>query len=134
MCGFIWEDLERVASEENLQEAREILLLSQASPGTPYTFNREDVGFADEYRQRRTREEALEASSKGEEVDGEDILNEWHSWDFFNVMLVVTVNEKEESGDDELCVYERGGIGFLHKNALAHALGPDPYWRMVQLR
>ena len=134
MCGFIWKDLERVASEENLQEAREILLLSQVSPGTSYMFNRKDVGFADEYRQRITREEALEASSKEEEVDGEDILNEWHSWDFFNIMPVVRVNNKEESGDDKLCVYERGGIGVLHKNALAHALDPDPYWKMVYLK
>ena len=94
----------------------------------------EEVGFADEYRQRMTREEALEASSRGMELDREDILNEWHSWDFFNVMLLVRIYEKEESRDDELCVYERDGIGFLHKNALAHALDPKPCWRMVCLR
>lgn len=94
----------------------------------------EDVGFADEYRQRRAREEALEASSRGMEFDGEDILNERHSWDFFNVMLPIRIHGDEESCDDELCVYERDGIGFLHKNALAHALDPKPCWRMVRLR
>jgi hypothetical protein len=92
------------------------------------------VGLEDEYRQRGTREEALEESAKGEEMDGENFMNEWHSWDFFDIMLVVKVNNKEEIGDDELFVYKRDGIGFLHKNAHAHALGPYPYWRMVHLR
>jgi hypothetical protein len=134
ICGFIWDDLERTAPAKPMQQAREILLLSQASPGTSYVIHGEEVGFADEYRQRRTREEALEALLRGMELDGEDILNEWHSWDFFNVMLPVRIHEKEESRGDELCVYERDGFGFLHKNALAHALHPKPCWRMVRLR
>jgi hypothetical protein len=134
ICGFIWEDAEQTTLAKPLLQAREIILLSQASPGTTYMISGEEVGFADEYRQRITRGEALEALSTEAELDGEDILNEWHSWDFFNVMLLVRMDEKIESCDDERCVYERGGIGFLHKNALAHALDPKPCWRMVHLR
>jgi len=134
ICGFIWEDLERAAPAKLMPQAREILLLSQASPGTSYMMSGEEVGFADEYRRWRTREEALKAPSRGMELDGEDILNEWHSWDFFNVMLLVRIHESEESCDGELCAYERDGIGFLHKNALAHALDPKPCWRIVRLR
>jgi hypothetical protein len=85
------------------------------------------VGLEDEYRQRGTREETLEESAKGEEIDGENFMNEWRSWDFFNVMLVAKVNNNGETGDDKSFVYERDGIGFLHKNTLAHTLGPHPY-------
>ena len=76
VCGFIWEDLNRVAPEKPMQKTREIILLSQASRGTSYMMSNGDVGFANEYRQRRTREEAMEMLLRGMELDGEYIYNE----------------------------------------------------------
>jgi len=49
-------------------------------------------------------------------------------------MLLARIHESEGSVDGEPYVYERDGIGFLHKNALAHALDPKPCWRIVGLR
>ena len=134
VCGFIWDDLEHRGAARTSPQVREILLLSQASPGTSHMINNNEVGFADEYRRYTTREEALEASPLGLEPDGDYLLNEWHSWDFFNVMLPLRVKEEVLSGSDKLCVYEREGIGFLHRTALAHAFGPEPQWRTVLLR
>jgi len=94
-------------------------------------FKGDNIGFAAEYQPRKTREEAVEALPEGMELDGEEIFGEWHSWDFFNVMLVSKVQE----GDD--CrprLYERNGIGFLHKNAIQKALDPEPSWRMAGLK
>ena len=57
------------------------------------------------------------------------MLGEWHSWDFFNVMLPLRVRGEDASGG-----YERAGIGLLHVNALGHAFGLEPQWRTVLLQ
>jgi len=126
VCGFIWDDLGHTVPTSPLLQQREIILLSQASPGTAHRLPTEVIGFADVYRPRMSREEAVEAEQG--EVDGEEFLGDWHSWDFFNVMLVV-----RGDGGEERAVCQRDGVGLLHKRALAHALDPKPCWRDVYL-
>lgn len=129
VCGFIWDDAERTQSTRPEQQVREILLLSQASPGTLSAMKSEDVGFAEEYQEQKTKEDSSEPRG-----DGEYILGEWHSWDFFNIMLPVRIDKDNERNDERPCVYEREGIGLLHKNALAHALDEKPAWKMIYLK
>jgi len=136
ICGFFWDESEYLAAEEYPQHVREILLLSQASPGTASMFRLESAEFHEEYQVCKTEEEAFNASANGQDVDGEEIISDWHSWDFFNVMLVNKVNKTNGIVFDghEICEYERAGIGLLHKQALAHTISPAPHWSMVHLR
>lgn len=136
VCGFLWDESESIASEKYPHNVREILLLSQASPGTANMFSLESVEFHEHYQLCKTKEEALKASANEQDIDGENVINVWHSWDFFNVMLVSKVNKTDRNVFDghEICEFERAGIGLLHKRALASTISPAPRWSMVHLR
>jgi hypothetical protein len=128
VCGLIWEDFGEIDLHKQDRQVREIILLSQAAPGTTSVLKdgRDSrIGFHDEYQFCDTGEQARKLSQQGIEVDGE-WMPDWHSWDFFNIMLATPA-------DNGAGVRERVGIGLLHKNALAHAFSPEPSWQSIYL-
>lgn len=119
ICGMIWESTDSPAPA-----IRPLILLSQASPATTSMLGDgrdAHIGFADEYKYSTVQEGAC---------DGENMLGEWHNWDFFNVMLPKRGGREIEG---EISVYERDGIGLLHRSALAHCVGQGPGWKTLCL-
>ena len=99
----------------------ELVLLSDASPGETYLFNSKGFAWPDH------RDYTLGQEGKS---SGEYILGVWHSWDMYNVMLVRPTGEE---GPGTVQLYERCGLGLLHRNAVDDMRAKDLCWKLVLL-
>ena len=121
-CGLVYvHDPESFIRRLGDSVHGEILLLSDASPGETYLFN--SKGF--EWPNHRDYTLGREGTSSGEYI-----LGEWHSWDMFNAMLVLPTGRLEPGA---VQLYERWGLGLLHRNAVDETRAKDLCWKQVRL-
>ncbi|MCJ1419368.1 hypothetical protein MMC32_005722 [Xylographa parallela] len=99
----------------------ELLLLSDASPGETYLFNSKGFEWPNNHDYTLGQEG---------EISGEYILGQWHSWNMFNVMLVLPVGQ---SDTERVQLYERCGLGLLHRKAIDNIRAEGLCWKQVML-
>lgn len=105
VCGIVWTNDVLPQPGPGKGDWVALLALSFAAPSTLDRKALQKGGLDGTYLQTAAQETS---------VDGERIFEEWHEWDFFNVMLV----HGQDDTVDEVLHAERCGLGLMHRDTL----------------